>query len=135
MVDEATLLKGLVRLAELRDEEELPHLLKANPHHSTFSNMMLYLRMQVEAFAWKKWGSPEALDAEYERRQREKKRKGGKKFEAALRELRRKTKGTVWQQRQDAEHHHTFGPCVVDENGKQTQTCTECEFVIEVEEF
>ncbi|GJJ09448.1 hypothetical protein Clacol_003671 [Clathrus columnatus] len=121
--------------AELRDEHELPHLLKANPHHSTFSNMMLYLRLQVEAFAWKKWGSPEALDAEYERRVKEKRQKKNKKFEAALRELRRKTKLSVWQQRQDAEHQHVFGPCITDENGNQKQVCTECDFEIEVEEF
>jgi len=75
---------------ELRDEELLPHMLKANPHHSTFSNMMLYLRMQVEAFAWRKWGSPDALDAEYERRESEKKRKRGKKFEDGLKELRKR---------------------------------------------
>lgn len=97
--------------------------------------MMLYLRMQVEAFAWKKWGSPEALDAEYERREKQKKHKRNRKFESALKELRRKTKGTVWQQRQDAEHHHTFGPCRTDSDGRQTQVCVECEFEIEVEEL
>ncbi|KAF7306644.1 DNA repair protein RAD14 [Mycena indigotica] len=53
--------------SELRDEKALPHMLKANPHKSTYANMMLYARYQVEEFAWKKWGSPEALDAEYEK--------------------------------------------------------------------
>lgn len=33
---------------ELKDEDLLPHLLKANPHASNYSNMMLFLRMQVE---------------------------------------------------------------------------------------
>ncbi|KAL4069450.1 XPA protein C-terminus-domain-containing protein [Scleroderma citrinum] len=61
--------------AELRDRELLPHLLKANPHKSTFANMMLFLRCQVEDFAWKKWGSPEALDAEWERRVEERRRR------------------------------------------------------------
>jgi len=69
--------------AKLRDREVLPHVLKANPHKSTFANTMLYLRCQVEDFAWKKWGSlaPEALDAEWERRAEEKKKKKVKKFE------------------------------------------------------
>ena len=57
----------------------MPHLLKANPHKSTYSNMMLFLRCQVEEFAWKKWGSPEALDVEFERREKERKKKKSKK--------------------------------------------------------
>ncbi len=38
--------------AELKDEELLPHLLKANPHKATYSNMMLFCRKQVEEFAF-----------------------------------------------------------------------------------
>jgi len=111
-------------------------MLKANPHHSTFSNMMLYLRMQVEEFAWRKWGSPEALDAEWERRETEKKKKRGKKFEEGLRDLRRRTKETVWQRRRDAEHKHTFGVPEVDDDGVVgRQRCIECGFEIEVEEL
>jgi DNA-repair protein complementing XP-A cells len=70
---------------ELRDEELLPHLLKANPHKSTFANMMLYVRYQVEEFAWKKWGGPEGLDTEWNRREKLKKEKKDKKFEEKLR--------------------------------------------------
>ncbi|KAI0296638.1 XPA protein C-terminus-domain-containing protein [Russula brevipes] len=78
--------------SELRDEELLPHMLKANPHKSTFANMMLYCRYQVEEFAWKKWGTPEALDAEWEKRTADKKKKKNKKFEQGLRELRKRTR-------------------------------------------
>lgn len=116
--------------AELRDQEALPHLLKANPHKSTFANMMLYTRYQVEEFAWKKWGSPGALDAEYERRMAIKKKTKNRKFEESLRDLRRRTRETVWQKRQDAEHKHVYGPV---ENGNQV--CHTCGFTIEVEEF
>ncbi|KAJ3764256.1 hypothetical protein EV360DRAFT_91304 [Lentinula raphanica] len=104
--------------AELRDQEAMPHLLKANPHKSTFANMMLFLRYQVEDFAWKKWGSPEALDAEYERRMAEKKRTKNKKFEQGLKELRKRTREGVWQKRKDAEHKHVFGP---DGDGDQAE--------------
>jgi DNA-repair protein complementing XP-A cells len=69
---------------ELRDEEILPHLLKPNPHKSTFANMMLYLRYQVEEFAWKKWGGPEGLDAEWNNREKIKRQKKDKKFEQQL---------------------------------------------------
>ncbi|EPS99118.1 hypothetical protein FOMPIDRAFT_1037156 [Fomitopsis schrenkii] len=95
--------------AELRDHEVMPHLLKANPHKSTFANMMLFLRYQVEEFAWKKWGSSEALDAEWEKRTAEKKKNKNKKFEEGLKELRRRTRETVWQKRKDQEHKHVFG--------------------------
>jgi DNA-repair protein complementing XP-A cells len=115
---------------ELRDHEIMPHLLKANPHSSTYANMMLFLRHQVEEFAWKKWGSPEALDAEYERRTAEKKKKKNKKFEDGLKELRRRTKESVWQRRKDEEHQHVFSTV---QNG--VQVCHSCGFTIEVEEF
>ncbi|KAF9243880.1 hypothetical protein BU15DRAFT_42824 [Melanogaster broomeanus] len=109
--------------AELRDRELLPHLLKANPHKSTFANMMLFLRCQVEDFAWKKWGSPEALDAEWERRTDEKKKKKNKKFEEGLRELRRRTREGVWQRRKDQEHKHAFGPVETTGDGHGQQIC------------
>ncbi|KAK0233361.1 hypothetical protein IW262DRAFT_1444247 [Armillaria fumosa] len=115
--------------AELRDQELLPHLLKANPHKSTFANMMLFLRCQVEDFAWKKWGSAEELDAEYQRRVAEKKKKKNKKFEQGLRDLRRRTKEGIWQRRKDEEHVHEFGPAERDDDGMTRQICDECGFM------
>jgi len=120
---------------ELRDQELLPHLLKANPHKSTYANMMLFLRCQVEEFAWKKWGSPEALDTEYERRTSEKKKKKNKKFEQGLKDLRKRTKEGVWQRRRDEEHKHVFSQVEGVEDGVGEQVCHECGFTIEVEEL
>ncbi|KAG8858731.1 hypothetical protein FRB96_004868 [Tulasnella sp. 330] len=123
---------------ELRDEELLPHLLKANPHKATWNNMMLYLRCQVESHAVTKWGSLDALDAEYGRRAEEKKRKKSKKFEEALRDLRKKTREGVWQKRRDEEHIHEFGEVEEDEGGESgsgRQRCKDCGFEIEVEVF
>lgn len=71
---------------ELKDEDLLPHLLRPNPHASTYSNMMLFLRMQVEKVAWDKWGGEEGLDKEWARREEFKKRKREQKFEQGLRE-------------------------------------------------
>ncbi|KAI8995368.1 thioesterase-like superfamily-domain-containing protein [Trametes punicea] len=117
--------------AELRDQELMPHLLKANPHKSTFANMMLFLRYQVEDFAWKKWGSPEALDAEWQRRVEEKRKKKNKKFEEGLKELRRRTRETVWQKRKDQEHKHVFGVVEKGPDGVGKQVCHECGFTID----
>ncbi|KAF8168292.1 thioesterase-like superfamily-domain-containing protein [Crassisporium funariophilum] len=110
---------------ELRDQELLPHLLKANPHKSTYANMMLFLRCQVEEFAWKKWGSPEVLDAEYERRAAEKKTKKNKKFEQSLKDLRRRTKEGVWQRRKDEEHKHIFSQVQTIRGSFGKQVCHE----------
>jgi len=120
---------------ELRDQELLPHILKANPHKSTYANMMLFLRCQVEEFAWKKWGSPEALDAEYERRTADKKKKKNKKFEQGLKDLRKRTKEGVWQRRRDEEHKHVFSQVEGVQGGIGEQVCHECGFTIEVEEL
>ena len=56
---------------ELKDPELLPHLEKPNPHKSTWNNMMLFLRYQVEEYALseRKWGSAEKLDEEYQKRE------------------------------------------------------------------
>ena len=127
---------GILYVAELKDQEEMPHILKANPHKSTWNNMMLFLRMQVEAFAMKKWGSLEALDAEFARREAEKKKKKGKKFEQGLRELRRRTRETEWQKRRDEEHKHEFSEVErIGDDGEGVQRCITCGFEIEVEEL
>jgi DNA-repair protein complementing XP-A cells len=99
--------------------------------------MMLFLRLQVEAFAFsdKKWGSPEALDAEFARREAEKKEKKGKKFEKKLRELRRGTKVNVWHKRIESEHVHEFGSSMRNSDGNEVQRCVQCDFEIEVETF
>ncbi|CAE6469004.1 unnamed protein product [Rhizoctonia solani] len=117
---------------ELRDEEVMPHLLKANPHKSTWNNMMLFVRFQVEEFAFKKWGGPEGLDAEWERRMTEKRAKRSKKFEDGLKDLRRKTRESGWAKRKADEHVHTYG---VTDTSLGVQRCTECDFEVEVEEF
>ena len=111
-------------------------MLKANPHKATYSNMMLFLRCQVEAFAWTKWGSPEALDAEFERREIMKKKKKKQKFEEGLKELRRRTRETVWQRRKDEEHKHVFGVVERGPDGVGRQVCHVCGSTIdEVEEL
>jgi DNA-repair protein complementing XP-A cells len=98
--------------------------------------MMLFLRYQVESFAFspQKWGFPEALDAEFVRREEEKKKKRGKKFEQGLRDLRRKTREGVWQKRRDEDHVHNFvGSGRGEGGGWGKKVCESCGFEIEVE--
>lgn len=91
--------------------------------------MMLFLREQVEAFAFsdQKWGSPEALDAEFERREEERKKKKNKKFEQSLKDLRRRTTTNRWHKRKEAEHEHTFSEAsFTNAQGQSVKQCREC---------
>jgi DNA-repair protein complementing XP-A cells len=134
---------------ELKDESLLPHLERPNPHKATWHNMFLYLRCQIEdyAFSQKRWGSAEALDAEFEKRASETKRRKEVKFKNKLAELKKRTKyeahkraikgqqsGTFGQDLGEGKHVHEFGRAVDNpETGVPVKTCTTCG--IEVEEL
>ncbi|KAJ1928947.1 DNA repair protein rad14 [Tieghemiomyces parasiticus] len=124
-------------LQELRDREILRCWEKPNPRKATWNNMMLYVREQVEAYAFRRWGSEEALDQEYQRRAEEKKTRKAKKFQASLRELRNRTRTSIWQKRDyDAKHEHEYGMTEEDpETGITTKVCQTCGIKVEVEEF
>ncbi|KAK4216504.1 Striatin Pro11 [Rhypophila decipiens] len=127
---------------ELKDVELLPHLSKPNPHKSHWHDMMLFLRYQVEEYAFKeKWGSAEALDAEFERREAEKKKRKEAKFKEKLLELKKKTRTDAYRRATgkldggkatkfgDAvtgreKHVHEWGQLVEDEDGMTKRTCT-----------
>jgi DNA-repair protein complementing XP-A cells len=90
--------------------------------------MFLYLKCQVEAFAWEKWGSPEQLDQEFEKRTILKKEQKDKKFKQKIQQLRKKTRTENRVIR--TQHVHQF----VD-SSLNTQICNDCGLVIEMEEF
>ncbi|EHA52290.1 hypothetical protein MCOR27_004614 [Pyricularia oryzae] len=140
---------------ELRDEELLPHLNKPNPHKSHWHDMMLFLRCQVEEYALgpKKWGSAEALDAEFERRESDKRRRKESKFKEKLADLKRRTRTDAYRREntkaglRDAggtkarrfgdkigdggEHVHDWGRAVENEEGMSVKTCMDCGMEVE----
>ncbi|KAE8237482.1 hypothetical protein A4X13_0g8770, partial [Tilletia indica] len=121
--------------SELRDPELLPHLLRPNPHKATYSNMMLFLRCQVESYAFgpNRWGSPEELDAELTRRQEAKAQRRGKKFVEEMKGLRMRTRDArIAKRNEEAAHEHRW--VGVDGQVGQ-QVCETCGQEIEVEEF
>ena len=136
---------------ELKDPDLLPHLEKPNPHKSTWNNMMLYLRFQVEEYAFsdKKWGSPEALDDEFTKRQLEVKRRREAKFKSKLADLKRRTRVDAYKRSKagvtggsfgDAisggKHEHEWGRPVQDpDTGVSVKTCVECGMEVEELEF
>ncbi|KFH48471.1 DNA repair protein-like protein [Hapsidospora chrysogenum ATCC 11550] len=134
---------------ELRDPELLPHLSKPNPHKSHWHDMMLFLRCQVEEYALNtKWGSAEALDAEYERREAQKKARKEAKFKEKLLDLKRKTRTDAFRRQAgnmartgasrfgDAvggggKHVHDWGRPVVNEEGMSVKSCVDCGMEVE----
>ena len=140
-------------LAELRDKDLLPHLSRPNPHKTHWHDMMLFLRYQVEEYAFgQKWGSAEALDAEFVRREAAKKKRKEDKFRDRLLDLKKKTRADAFRRGSGSlgggdarfgdalaaggavkKHVHEWGRAVVDEAGMSTKTCVSCG--MEVEEF
>lgn len=111
--------------------------------------MMLYLRFQVEeyAFSERKWGSAEALDEEFVRRETDKKRRKESKFKTKLADLKKRTRVEAHQRARrgggrgnfgddmgDGRHVHEFGvPIDNPETGIPVKTCMGCG--LEVEEL
>lgn len=115
--------------------------------------MMLFLRYQVEEYAFgQKWGSAEALDAEFARREAAKKKRKEDKFRDRLLDLKKKTRADAFRRGSGSlgggdarfgenlaaggavkKHVHEWGRAVVDEAGMSTKTCVSCG--MEVEEF
>ncbi|GAV28828.1 hypothetical protein PMKS-002305 [Pichia membranifaciens] len=75
---------------ELADLGLFRRIVKENPHSGTFSRMQLFLRYQIEEYAFKKWGSSDNLDKEWLRREEMRKNRREKRFNNKLREMRKK---------------------------------------------
>jgi DNA-repair protein complementing XP-A cells len=135
---------------ELKDENLLPRMLKPNPHKSTWNDMMLFMRYQVEEYAFsdKKWGSAEKLDEEFERRLKETKERKEKKFKNKLNELKKRTRVDAYKKGRaggggefgdiigKGKHEHEWGRAVEDpETGMTKRSCIECGMEVEELEF
>ncbi|OAA57419.1 DNA repair protein rad14 [Niveomyces insectorum RCEF 264] len=142
---------------ELKDAELLPHLSRPNPHKAHWHDMMLFLRYQVEEYAiGTKWGSAEALDAEFVRREADKKRRKEAKFKDKLLELKKKTRTEAYRRNargnrgaageslattfgdavgSGGRHVHEWGRAVENEEGMSVKQCTTCGMEVEELEF
>jgi DNA-repair protein complementing XP-A cells len=123
----------LLTESELKD---LKFWIKPNPHKSTYSNMLLYCRKQVEAFAFKKWGSEQGLDAEFAVRRQKKEELANKRRKKKLKELRTKTRPSLVNElRASADHQHEFGEAISKGGGYFIQVCKECKMEVGFEEM
>lgn len=111
---------------------------------------MLFLRYQVEDYAFTtKWGSAEALDAEFEKREADKKKRKEDKFKLKLQELKKKTRTEAYRRSMKSgasggkfgdvvgsgKHEHEWGREIEKPGGETIKTCVECGMEVEVLEF
>lgn len=141
---------------ELKDEQLLPHLERPNPLNASYNSMQLFLRYQLEAYALsdKKWGSSDALDAEFQRREAEKKKRKEEKFKAKLLDLKKRTRIDAYKRgrgagagqgevaqfgdrlvRRGEKHEHEWGRPLDNEEGLSVKQCVQCGMEVEELEF
>lgn len=122
---------------ELKDRDLLPRIEKTNPHG--FSKMQLFLRLQIEEFAWKKWGGPKELDEEWERRESNKLKRKEKKYRQQLLEMRKKTRAEEFTrklrngQNLGEKHVHDWSAPLSLGNKLVKKRCIDCG--VEIEEI
>lgn len=106
-------------------EPPLKFILKQNPHHSRGS-MKLYLKCQVEARAIEVWGSLEALDEQFERKDDDRSKRKRKAFNKRVKELRMTVRSSLFRPA-DKGHTHSYGPESHDpENDEYFKVCGSC---------
>lgn len=123
---------------ELRDTGILNRIEKPNPHG--FSRMQLFLRYQVEEFAWKKWGLAEGLDKEWEKREQQRLQRREKRYQDKLKEMRKRTRAEEYtrklrngQSLGERHEHEWSAPLQIGDNERLVKRrCTDCG--VEVEE-
>lgn len=124
---------------ELKDVSLLKRLEKPNPYSGTYSRMQLFLRYQVEEFAFKKWGGEEGLDKEWQRREEMRVNRREKKFTNKLKEMRKRTRAEEYTRKlrlkSDSHVHEWSAPVqkLDAEQGMVSKRCIGCG--MEVEQF
>lgn len=115
---------------ELMDDRLFHRIEKANPH-AAFLRMQLFMRYQIEEFAFKKWGGAEGLDKEWLRREKFKIDKKNKKFEQRLLEMKKRTRAEEYtrklrEKKSGYAHEHDWRQIEGDK-----KRCVDCGFEVE----
>lgn len=134
----------LLTESELNDTDIFHKYEKSNPHSGTFARMQLFLRQDIEEFAWKKWGGPDGLDKEWERRELGKQQRKEKRYKKQIETMRLKTRSQEFTKRLrdnkygNLKHTHSFNEILTnkeDEHGNKIikKRCNDCG--MEIEDF
>lgn len=121
---------------ELEDVKLFHRLEKPNPHSGTFARMQLFVRCEVEEFAYKKWGGPDGLDLEWQRREETKVSRRERKYTRQIKEMRMRTRAQEYtsllrERKHGRQHVHQFSEPIdggTDESGHQysKRRCVDC---------
>ncbi|CCE90042.1 DNA repair protein RAD14 TDEL_0A07100 [Torulaspora delbrueckii] len=121
---------------ELNDSDLFHKLEKPNPHSGTFARMQLFVRCEVEEFAFKKWGGEEGLDKEWHRREEGKSQRREKKYQQEMLKMRMKTRAQEYttrlkERKHGKAHVHSFTAPIdggMNEDGHQVlrRRCVDC---------
>ncbi|KAK5781732.1 hypothetical protein RI543_000918 [Arxiozyma heterogenica] len=122
---------------ELNDKSLFHRLEKPNPHSGTFARMQLFVRCEIEAFAFKKWGGEEGLDKEWERRETLKIKRKEQLYQKEIQTMRLKTRAQEFTKKlRDKKygnliHEHKFGEAVEtykdeEDNTIMKRRCINC---------
>ncbi|QLL31050.1 hypothetical protein HG536_0A08670 [Torulaspora globosa] len=121
---------------ELNDPELFHKMEKPNPHSGTFARMQLFVRCEVERFAFKKWGSEEGLDKEWHRREEGKSQRREKKYQQEMLKMRMKTRAQEFttrlkERKHGKAHVHNFSAPIdggTNDDGYQVlrRRCIDC---------
>lgn len=122
--------------SELNDTDIFHKLEKPNPHSGTFARMQLFLRCEVENFAFNKWGGEQGLDEEWHRREEGKAQRREKKYQQEMMKMRMKTRAQEYttrlkERKHGKAHVHNFSAAIdggLNEDGYQVirRRCTGC---------
>jgi len=111
-------------------EPPLKFISRKNPHHQSWGEMKLFLRVQVEKRALEVWGSEEALEAEHEKREDRRDKLKVKKFNKKLKALKMQVRGSLYKKVDIEVHEHEYGEEVYnEEEDEYSRTCKTCDHV------
>ncbi|QPG75658.1 hypothetical protein FOA43_003016 [Brettanomyces nanus] len=123
---------------ELADTDLFRRIVKENPHSGTFSRMQLFLRYQIEEYAFKKWGGVDNLDKEWLKREGMRKNRREKKFNTKLNQMRRKLRAQEITRKirgdKGVRHQHDWSAPVKvggDDPHLYKRRCMECGMEVE----
>lgn len=116
-------------------EPPLRFISRKNPHKSTWAEMKLYLRSQVEARALEVHGSMDRIEEQKEVREEKKELAKAKRYNKQLSELRKAVRSTLYD-KTTKKHEHEFGESTFNpETEEYFHQCLKCEYSETYEEL
>lgn len=110
-------------------EPALKCIRQKNPHNSKWSELKLYLEIQVEKRALEVWGTQENIEAEKEKREEKRVISKSKKYQKELNELRKYVRSSLYDRTSVGPHTHTFAEETYNEDeDTYHRKCTTCPY-------